>query len=165
MERLILMHNKSGASPHEVVLSVPPSLLASPIHVAGRERGRIDRFRRPVSSKPGNYKFLLEEDDFLPMDYDAVWSEMEECKRLGIAKCIGGIVLTAYSVLGSRGAFWGTHKIMESDVLTEIADAKGKTVAQGKKGVWIKLPRQLISLAETAVECSLNKRRQDDFAV
>jgi len=33
-------------------------------------------------------------------------------------------------VLGSRGAFWGTHKIMESDVLKEIAEAKGKTVAQ-----------------------------------
>ncbi|KAG7585203.1 NADP-dependent oxidoreductase domain superfamily, partial [Arabidopsis thaliana x Arabidopsis arenosa] len=41
-----------------------------------------------------------------------------------------GIVVTAYSVLGSRGAFWGTHKIMESDVLKEIAEAKGKTVAQ-----------------------------------
>lgn len=38
--------------------------------------------------------------------------------------------MTAYSVLGSRGAFWGTHKIMESDVLKEIAEAKGKTVAQ-----------------------------------
>ncbi|EFH62906.1 predicted protein [Arabidopsis lyrata subsp. lyrata] len=117
----------------------------------------------PVSSKPGKYKFPIEEDDFLPMDYEAVWSEMEECQRLGVAKCIGvsnfsckklqhilsakippsvnqrklrelckskGIVVTAYSVLGSRGAFWGTHKIMESDVLKEIAVAKGKTVAQ-----------------------------------
>lgn len=43
----------------------------------------------PVSSKPGKYKFPIEEDDFLPMDYEAVWSEMEECKRLGLAKCIG----------------------------------------------------------------------------
>ncbi|OAP17848.1 hypothetical protein AXX17_AT1G53050 [Arabidopsis thaliana] len=103
----------------------------------------------PVSSKPGKYKFPIEEDDFLPMDYETVWSEMEECQRLGVAKCIGvemspvwqqrklrelckskGIVVTAYSVLGSRGAFWGTHKIMESDVLKEIAEAKGKTVAQ-----------------------------------
>jgi len=40
------------------------------------------------------------------------------------------IVVTAYSVLGSRGAFWGTPKIMESDVLKEIAEAKEKTVAQ-----------------------------------
>ncbi|KAL1218761.1 Deoxymugineic acid synthase 1-D [Cardamine amara subsp. amara] len=126
----------------------------------------------PVSSKPGKYKFPIEEDDFLPMDYEAVWSEMEECHRLGAAKCIGvsnfsckklqhilsiakippsvnqvemspvwqqrklrelckskGIVVTAYSVLGSRGAFWGTHKIMESNVLKEIAEAKGKTVS------------------------------------
>lgn len=37
LERLIPMHNKSGASPRDVVLSVPPSPLASPIHVAGRE--------------------------------------------------------------------------------------------------------------------------------
>ena len=43
----------------------------------------------PVSSKPGKYKFPIEEDDFLPMDYTAVWSELEECKRLGLAKCIG----------------------------------------------------------------------------
>ncbi|KFK30326.1 hypothetical protein AALP_AA7G247300 [Arabis alpina] len=127
----------------------------------------------PVSSKPGKYKFPIEEDDFLPMDYEAVWSEIEECQRLGLAKCIGvsnfsckklqhilsiakippsvnqvemspvwqqrklrelfkskGITITAYSVLGSRGAFWGTHKVMESDVLKEIAEAKGKTVAQ-----------------------------------
>ncbi|KAF3577284.1 hypothetical protein DY000_02033821 [Brassica cretica] len=127
----------------------------------------------PVSSKPGKYKFPIEEDDFLPMDYTAVWSELEECKRLGLAKCIGvsnfsckklqhilsiatippsvnqvemspiwqqrklkelckskGIALIAYSVLGSRVAFWGSHKIMESNILKEIAEAKGKTVAQ-----------------------------------
>ncbi|CAN8241069.1 unnamed protein product [Cochlearia groenlandica] len=127
----------------------------------------------PVSSEPGKYKFPIEKHDFRPMDYEVVWSEMEKCQRLGLAKCIGvsnfsckklehilsiakippcinqvemspvwqqrklrelckskGIVVTAYSVLGSRGAFWGTHKIMESDVLKEIAEAKGKTVAQ-----------------------------------
>ena len=138
----------------------------------------------------------------MPMDFEVVWSEMEECQRLGLAKCIGvsnfsckklqhilsiatippsvnqvnttfllfdfffskqfqftllfffmdenkvemspiwqqrklrelcrsnDIVVTAYSVLGSRGAFWGTPKIMESDVLKEIAEAKEKTVAQ-----------------------------------
>ncbi|KFK40219.1 hypothetical protein AALP_AA3G346100 [Arabis alpina] len=37
LDRLIPMHNKSGASPRDVVLSVPSSPLASPIHVAGRE--------------------------------------------------------------------------------------------------------------------------------
>ncbi|KAG7657910.1 NADP-dependent oxidoreductase domain [Arabidopsis suecica] len=127
----------------------------------------------PVSSKPGKYKFPIDEDDFMPMDFEVVWSEMEECQRLGLAKCIGvsnfsckklqhilsiatippsvnqvemspiwqqrklrelcrsnDIVVTAYSVLGSRGAFWGTPKIMESDVLKEIAEAKEKTVAQ-----------------------------------
>lgn len=36
LERLIPMH-KAGASPRDVVLSVPPSPLASPIHVAGKE--------------------------------------------------------------------------------------------------------------------------------
>ncbi|CAA7047370.1 unnamed protein product [Microthlaspi erraticum] len=127
----------------------------------------------PVSSKPGKYKFPIEEDDFLPMDYEAVWSKMEDCRRLGLTKSIGvsnfsckklqhilsiatippsvnqvemspvwqqrklrefckskGVAVTAYSVLGSSGAFWGTHKIMESDVLKEIAETKGKTVAQ-----------------------------------
>lgn len=55
-----------------------------------------------------------------------VWQQ-RKLKELCKSK---GIVLTAYSVLGSRGAFWGTPKIMESDVLKKIADAKGKTVAQ-----------------------------------
>jgi diketogulonate reductase-like aldo/keto reductase len=43
----------------------------------------------PVSSKPGKYKFPIDEDDFMPMDFEVVWSEMEECQRLGLAKCIG----------------------------------------------------------------------------
>ncbi|KAF6159838.1 hypothetical protein GIB67_032922 [Kingdonia uniflora] len=41
-----------------------------------------------------------------------------------------GIVVTAYSPLGAKGTFWGSNKIMESEILEEIAKAKGKTVAQ-----------------------------------
>ena len=65
-------------------------------------------------------------DNVKKVEMSPVWQQRklrELCKSKGI-------VVTAYSVLGSRGAFWGTHKIMESDVLKEIAEAKGKTVAQ-----------------------------------
>lgn len=55
-----------------------------------------------------------------------IWQQ----KKLRELCKLNDIVVTAYSVLGSRGAFWGTHKIMESDVLKEIAKAKDKTVAQ-----------------------------------
>ena len=43
-----------------------------------------------------------------------------------------GILITAYSPLGGKGTPWGTNRVMECDVLKEIADAKGKTIAQVK---------------------------------
>lgn len=41
-----------------------------------------------------------------------------------------GIVLTAYAPLGTRGTIWGSNRVMENEVLKEIATAKGKSVAQ-----------------------------------
>ncbi|OMO78149.1 Aldo/keto reductase [Corchorus olitorius] len=41
-----------------------------------------------------------------------------------------GILFHAYSPLGAKGTFWGTDKVMENEVLSEIAKAKGKTLAQ-----------------------------------
>nr|ACM44067.1 NADPH-dependent codeinone reductase-like protein [Papaver orientale] len=40
------------------------------------------------------------------------------------------IMITAYSVLGSRGAAWGSNAVMDSKVLHQIAVAIGKSVAQ-----------------------------------
>ncbi|KAK9934584.1 hypothetical protein M0R45_021721 [Rubus argutus] len=41
-----------------------------------------------------------------------------------------GIVVTAFSPLGAIGTSWGTNHVLESKVLNEIAEARGKTVAQ-----------------------------------
>ncbi|XP_050232394.1 non-functional NADPH-dependent codeinone reductase 2-like [Mercurialis annua] len=41
-----------------------------------------------------------------------------------------GIHITAYSVLGGRGTPWGANKVMESEVLNQIASARGKTLPQ-----------------------------------
>ncbi|XP_022990638.1 D-galacturonate reductase-like [Cucurbita maxima] len=41
-----------------------------------------------------------------------------------------GIHITAYSPLGAVGTFWGHNKIVDSDVIAEIAKLKGKTTAQ-----------------------------------
>ena len=41
-----------------------------------------------------------------------------------------GIFVTAFSLLGASGTVWGSNRIMDYDVLKEIAEAKGKTVAQ-----------------------------------
>ncbi|KAG2670166.1 hypothetical protein I3843_14G069000 [Carya illinoinensis] len=41
-----------------------------------------------------------------------------------------GIHITAYSPLGGKGTIWGTNWIMECEVLKEIANAKGRTIAQ-----------------------------------
>ncbi|CAK9140253.1 unnamed protein product [Ilex paraguariensis] len=41
-----------------------------------------------------------------------------------------GIHITAFSPLGANGTRWGDNRIVECDVLEEIAKAKGKTAAQ-----------------------------------
>lgn len=40
------------------------------------------------------------------------------------------ILVTAYAPLGARGTVWGSNRVVENEVLNEIATAKGKTVAQ-----------------------------------
>ncbi|KAJ8773730.1 hypothetical protein K2173_006380 [Erythroxylum novogranatense] len=127
----------------------------------------------PVSTRPGTYEFPIKKEDFVPMDFKAVWAAMEECQKLGLTKAIGvsnfsckklkdilefatippavnqveinplwrqkqirefckanGIVVTAYAPLGARGTIWGSNRVMENEVLNELANAKGKTVAQ-----------------------------------
>ncbi|BFG16327.1 hypothetical protein CerSpe_026010 [Prunus speciosa] len=41
-----------------------------------------------------------------------------------------GIVVTAFSPLGAMGTGWGTNHVLESKVLQDIAEARGKTIAQ-----------------------------------
>ncbi|CAN4116269.1 unnamed protein product [Withania somnifera] len=41
-----------------------------------------------------------------------------------------GVLVVGYSPLGSIGTFYGTNRVMASQVLKEIAKAKGKTIAQ-----------------------------------
>ncbi|XP_028086667.1 non-functional NADPH-dependent codeinone reductase 2-like isoform X1 [Camellia sinensis] len=60
------------------------------------------------------------------VEVNPVWQQKklrEFCEKKGIH-------VTAYSPLGARGALWGTNQVMDCETLKEIADAKGKTVAQ-----------------------------------
>jgi diketogulonate reductase-like aldo/keto reductase len=41
-----------------------------------------------------------------------------------------GIIITAYSPLGAKGTFWGSNEVMDSEILKEIAEKHGKTIAQ-----------------------------------
>lgn len=41
-----------------------------------------------------------------------------------------GIHITAFSPLGARGTVWGTNQVLDCEVLKEIAEAQGKTVAE-----------------------------------
>lgn len=41
-----------------------------------------------------------------------------------------GIIITAYSPLGAKGASWGTNQVMDNELLKETAKAHGKTIAQ-----------------------------------
>ncbi|CAL5339100.1 unnamed protein product [Camellia sinensis] len=60
------------------------------------------------------------------VEVNPVWQQKklrEFCEKKGIH-------VTAYSPLGARGTPWGTSQVMDCETLKEIADAKGKTVAQ-----------------------------------
>lgn len=41
-----------------------------------------------------------------------------------------GVLVTAYSALGAVGTFYGSNKLIESDVLKEIASRRRKSIAQ-----------------------------------
>ncbi|CAB4264287.1 unnamed protein product [Prunus armeniaca] len=41
-----------------------------------------------------------------------------------------GVVVTAFSPLGAMGTSWGTNYVVESKVLQDIGEARGKTIAQ-----------------------------------
>lgn len=60
------------------------------------------------------------------MELNPVWQQ-KKLRKFCEEK---GIHITAYSPLGAKGALWGTNRVMESEVLKEIASAKGKSVAQ-----------------------------------
>uniref|UniRef100_A0A2P2NYA2 Uncharacterized protein MANES_13G023800 n=1 Tax=Rhizophora mucronata TaxID=61149 RepID=A0A2P2NYA2_RHIMU len=43
----------------------------------------------PISSKSGRITFPMPKDELLPMDFESVWTTMEECQRLGLTRSIG----------------------------------------------------------------------------
>ncbi|KAJ9554343.1 hypothetical protein OSB04_018388 [Centaurea solstitialis] len=60
------------------------------------------------------------------VEMNPLWQQKklnEFCKK-------NGILLTGYSPLGAFGSVWGHNRVMECDVLKDIANSKGKTVAQ-----------------------------------
>ncbi|GMP59502.1 hypothetical protein CsSME_00022765 [Camellia sinensis var. sinensis] len=60
------------------------------------------------------------------VEVNPVWQQKklrEFCEKKGIH-------VTAYSPLGASGTRWGNNRVMDCETLKEIADAKGKTVAQ-----------------------------------
>ncbi|KAJ9554344.1 hypothetical protein OSB04_018389 [Centaurea solstitialis] len=60
------------------------------------------------------------------VEMNPVWQQ-KELNRFCKAN---SILLTAYSPLGAVGNPWGHNRVMESDVLQDIAKSKGKTLAQ-----------------------------------
>ncbi|GAV85709.1 Aldo_ket_red domain-containing protein [Cephalotus follicularis] len=60
------------------------------------------------------------------VEMNPLWQQ----KKLKELSKANGILLTAFAVLGSTGTFWGSNRVMECDILKEIAEAKRKTVAQ-----------------------------------
>ncbi|XP_058078327.1 non-functional NADPH-dependent codeinone reductase 2-like [Magnolia sinica] len=65
-----------------------------------------------------------------------------------------GIHVSAWSPLGANGAYWGSLAVMESPILKQIANAKGKSIAQ------VSL-RWLYEQGVSAVVKSFNKERMN----
>lgn len=127
----------------------------------------------PISVKPGNWELPYAEELITTFDLKGVWTAMEECQKLGLAKSIGvsnftrkkledllsfaiippsvnqvemnpvwhqkklkeyceakGIIITAFSPLGAKGANWGSNEVMDSEILKQIAEEHGKNIAQ-----------------------------------
>ncbi|XP_054818093.1 non-functional NADPH-dependent codeinone reductase 2-like [Prosopis cineraria] len=127
----------------------------------------------PFSAKPESDGLFPSKENIAPLDMKGVWSAMEDCKKLGLAKSIGvsnfpvrtlesllpvaaihpclnqvemnptcqqmelreyckekGILITAYSPLGAPGTRWGNNRILDNEILTDIAKSHGKSVAQ-----------------------------------
>ncbi|KAH0692278.1 hypothetical protein KY285_019375 [Solanum tuberosum] len=80
-----------------------------------------------------------------------IWQQ-KELREFCNAK---GIHITAYSPLGAYNTIWGHNRVMECDVLTEIAKSKGKTIAQ------IAL-RWIYEQGVSLVVKSLNKERMKE---
>ena len=62
----------------------------------------------------------------LKVEMNPLWQQKklnEFCKK-------NGILLTGYSPLGALGTTSGHNRVMECDVLKDIANSRGKTVAQ-----------------------------------
>ncbi|KAJ1383893.1 NADP-dependent oxidoreductase domain [Sesbania bispinosa] len=108
----------------------------------------LPALQKSLNSQPGKFSFPIAVEDLLPFDVKGVWESMEECLKLGLTRAIGvemnlawqqkklrefcnanGIVLTAFSPL-RKGASRGPNEVMENDMLKEIADAHGKSIAQ-----------------------------------
>ncbi|WJX17626.1 3''-deamino-3''-oxonicotianamine reductase [Trifolium repens] len=60
------------------------------------------------------------------VEMNPVWHQ-KKLKEYCEAK---GIIITAFSPLGAKGASWGTNDVMDSEILKEIAEKHGKTIAQ-----------------------------------
>jgi 3''-deamino-3''-oxonicotianamine reductase len=60
------------------------------------------------------------------VEINVVWQQRalrEFCREKGVQ-------LVAYSPLGAKGTHWGSGSVMDSTVLREIAEARGRSVAQ-----------------------------------
>ena len=63
---------------------------------------------------------------FGKVEMNPIWQQKklrEYCKEKGVH-------FSAFSPLGAVGTNWGHNRVMENEVLKQIAKAKGKTVAQ-----------------------------------
>ncbi|KAI3816429.1 hypothetical protein L1987_16125 [Smallanthus sonchifolius] len=100
----------------------------------------------PLKLIQEEFKVPVPNECIAAIDIKAVWEGMEECQNLGLTKSIGVSNFSSKRIqqilsewhpcnrllpLGAVGnRTWGHTRVMECDVLQDIAESKGKTVAQ-----------------------------------
>ncbi|KAJ9708659.1 hypothetical protein PVL29_000603 [Vitis rotundifolia] len=87
---------------------------------------KLEELLQTASILPAVNQVGSERGLFVKVEMNPLWQQ----KKLREFCAEKGIHITAYSPLGAKGTLWGTDRVMECEVLKEIARETGKSIAQ-----------------------------------
>ncbi|KAJ9708660.1 hypothetical protein PVL29_000604 [Vitis rotundifolia] len=100
--------------------------LTKAIGVSNFSCKKLEELLQTASILPAVNQVGSERGLFIKVEMNPLWQQ----KRLREFCAEKGIHITAYSPLGAKGTLWGTDRVMECEVLKEIARETGKSIAQ-----------------------------------
>ncbi|KAI3849255.1 hypothetical protein MKX03_001654 [Papaver bracteatum] len=133
---LYLIHFPVSLKPGELVMDVPGdaiSLMDYRSVWAAMEECQNLGFTKSIGVSNFSSKKLQELmaiANIPPVVNQVEMSPVFQQKKLRNYCKANNILITAYSVLGAKGTAWGSNAVLGSEVLNQIATARGKSIAQ-----------------------------------